>query len=356
MTLPSELIRPEIAALSAYHVPPSNGLIKLDAMENPYTWPQAMREKWQDRVANIALNRYPDPHANALKESLRNTFAIPQSQSLLLGNGSDEIIQLLAMALAKPGAKVLAPEPGFVMYRMIATFTGMQYVGVPLNGDDFSLDMPAMREAIGKHDPALIFIAYPNNPTANLFDDADIDEIISLANGLVVIDEAYFPFAERSYLAGLEAHPNLLVMRTVSKMGLAGLRLGYLIGDQQWLHEFEKVRMPYNINVMTQAAAEFALAHADEFDRQAAEIRDERTRVGLALAEFEHLQVFPSAANFILVRVNRGAQVVFDHLLANGILIKNLATAGGALDQCLRITVGTPEENDALLSALASAV
>ena len=256
---PGSLIRPEIAALQAYHVPPARDVIKLDAMENPYQWPDEMKAEWQSIVTKISVNRYPDAGASELKDALREVMDIDGSQQIMLGNGSDEIIQIVAMALAKPGAAILAPEPGFVMYKMIAAFTGMRYIGVPLD-ENFDLDMPAMREAIAHEKPALTFLAYPNNPTGNLFNDAAIDEILDTAPGVVILDEAYHPFAGgKSYMPKLTQYSNLLVMRTVSKMGLAGLRLGLLAGAPKWLEQFEKVRLPYNINSLTQAAAKFAL-------------------------------------------------------------------------------------------------
>ncbi|HEC29218.1 MAG TPA: aminotransferase class I/II-fold pyridoxal phosphate-dependent enzyme, partial [Gammaproteobacteria bacterium] len=215
-------IRPEIRELSAYHVPDPAGMIKLDAMENPYTWPDEMIREWQVILKDIELNRYPDPSGRQLVRQIRKSFSIPDDMAILLGNGSDELIQMIALAVAGKDRVILAPEPGFVMYSMIARFAGMQYVGVPLIASDFSLDMNAMRRAIETRQPAVIFLAYPNNPTGNLFDAEQVREIITIAPGLVVLDEAYTAFAEDTFMASLGQYPNLLVMRTVSKMGLAG--------------------------------------------------------------------------------------------------------------------------------------
>jgi len=262
----------------------------------------------------------------------------------------------MAMAVAQPGKKVLAPEPGFVMYKMIATYVGMDYVGVPLN-DDFSLNLDAMLAAIQHHQPALIFLAYPNNPTGNLFDDEAIEAIIKTAKGLVVVDEAYQPFACTSFMSRLNYFENLLVMRTVSKMGLAGLRLGLLAGSAKWLQEFDKLRLPYNINVLTQASAKFALQHVDVFEKQAALIRDQREWLFNELTLLQYVTVYPSRANFILVKLMKAdANQVFAQLKSAGILIKNLNSAGGLLANCLRITVGTPEENQAFLAAFRNAL
>jgi histidinol-phosphate aminotransferase len=346
-------VRPEIRALAAYHVPNPGNLIKLDAMENPYRLPDDLVEGWLDALRQVDMNRYPDPGAQVIKERLRCVMGIPEGQGILLGNGSDELIQILAMAVGGEDRVVMAPEPGFVMYRMIATFIGMRYVGVPLRAEDFSLDLDAMLAAIEAHQPALIFLAYPNNPTGNLWSRSDIETIIGAAPGLVVVDEAYAPFAADSFLEDLGRWDNLLVMRTVSKMGLAGLRLGYLCGPEDWLTEFEKIRLPYNINVLTQASAAFALDHHAVFDEQARLIREERAALDGALRVIEGLQVYPSQANFILYRAPAGrAGAIFESLKARGVLIKNLSGQGGVLADCLRVTVGTPEENARFVEAL----
>jgi histidinol-phosphate aminotransferase len=355
-SLVARWIRRDIRALSAYHVPDSGDLIKLDAMENPYSWPPALVEAWLVRLREVSLNRYPDPGAHALKARLREAMEIPQSAEVLLGNGSDELIQMIAMALAGPDRVVLSPEPSFVMYRMIATFCGMQYAGVDLR-EDFTLDRDAMLSAIEVHRPAVIFIAYPNNPSGNLFAEDDLEAMLEAAPGLVVIDEAYTPFAGRSFMTRLGEHGNLLVMRTVSKMGLAGLRLGYLAGAPELLTEFDKVRLPYNINVLTQASAEFALSHREIFDEQSARIRTDRETLFTALNAIAGVTAYPSAANFILFRVPPGKSAnIFSALRDRGVLIKNMDPAGGLLRDCLRVTVGTPQENSAFLDALRAAL
>jgi histidinol-phosphate aminotransferase len=350
---PAELIRPDIQALSAYHVPDARGLIKLDAMENPYAWPEDLRDNWLAALRDMELNRYPDPQGQALQERLRQAMGIPADMALLLGNGSDELILMLALAVAEPGRKMLSLDPGFVMYRMIALFAGLDYVGVPLKDDDFTLDLDATLAAIERTRPALTFIAYPNNPTGNLFDAAAIEQIIAASPGLVIVDEAYAPFTDHSFLPRLGDWPNLMVLRTVSKMGLAGLRLGYLVGAPEWIGEIDKVRLPYNINVLTQASTDFALRHRTVLDEQTAAIRAERTRLFVTLAGLDGLRPYPSDANFILVRTHPGrAEGIFQGLLDHGVLIKKLDGTHPLLADCLRITVGTPAENTALLEAL----
>ncbi|HYN76886.1 MAG TPA: histidinol-phosphate transaminase [Lamprocystis sp. (in: g-proteobacteria)] len=354
-SLIEQLVRPDIRALGAYQVPDPQGLIKLDAMENPYTWPEDLKTEWLEVLRAAAINRYPDPQAQVVQQALRDAMAIPAGMGLLLGNGSDELIQMLAMTVSRPGQKVLALEPGFVMYRMIALFVGMDYVGVPLRAEDFALDLPAVLATLGRERPALTYIAYPNNPTGNLFDQESICEIIAAAPGLVILDEAYAPFTDYSFLARLGEWPNLLVLRTVSKMGLAGLRLGYLVGPVAWLHEIDKTRLPYNINVLTQASAAFALRHRAVLDAQTQLIRAERGRLLNGLLAIPAVHPYPSDANFILVRLAAGrADAVFAGLKQRGVLVKNLNAAHPLLHDCLRVTVGLPQENDIFLAALAA--
>ncbi|HEY8554677.1 MAG TPA: histidinol-phosphate transaminase [Burkholderiales bacterium] len=351
----ARLVRPEIQALSSYHVPDARGLIKLDAMENPYPWPEELVPAWLETLRRVALNRYPDPAAAALKARLRIALAVPPEAGLLLGNGSDELIQMILLALARPGATVLAPTPTFVMYQQLAVAVGMRFVGVPLAAD-FALDRAAFLEAIEREQPACIFISYPNNPTGNLFRRADMDAVLAAAPGLVVLDEAYHAFARATYMEALPRYRHLLVMRTLSKQGMAALRLGLLAGDPDWIAELDKLRLPYNINSLTQASIEFALAHQEAFERQCERIRAERETLYQALARLPGVTVWPSAANFLLFRTERPAGEVHARLREAGILIKNLDAAGGALAGCLRVTVGTPEENAAFLAALAQAL
>jgi len=347
---PEEIIRSEIVALKAYHVPDSAGLVKLDAMENPYSLPAELQVEVARLAETAELNRYPDPGAARLKASLRQALDIPSGMEVLLGNGSDEIIQMLTMAAARPGAVVLGLEPSFVMFRMIAMFCGVRFVGVPLK-TDFSLDADKVIAAIAEHQPALVFIAYPNNPTGNLFDEAAMTRIIEAAPGMVVVDEAYHAFAGRSFMPRLKDHPNLLVMRTLSKSGLAGLRLGLIAGTGAWLSQVDKVRLPYNINVLTQLVAERVLRHHERLAQQAAAIKAERTRLFDELKRMPGVQPFPSDANFILFKTGKAEQV-FNGLRQRGVLIRNLHGSHPALADCLRVTVGTPAEDARFLDAL----
>ncbi len=347
---PEEIIRDEIRALKAYLVPDAAGMVKLDAMENPYRLPPALRNRLARLLKEATLNRYPDPRGDELKAQLRRAFEVPDGMELLLGNGSDELIQMLTLAVAKPGTAVLGVEPSFVMFRRIATFAGAPYVGVDLR-EDFSIDIERMLGAIEQHRPGIIFIAYPNNPTGNLFDTALLERIIEAAPGLVVIDEAYHAFAGKSFVPYLARHPNLLVMRTLSKLGLAGLRLGVLAGAKRWLGELDKLRLPYNVNTLTQIVAREVLQHGDVLTEQADAIKLERGRLLQALRRLPGVTAYPSDANFILFRVSQ-AERVFDGLKQRGVLIKSLHGSHRLLTGCLRATVGTPDENAVFLTAL----
>ncbi len=346
------LFRKEVLAMTAYKVTDATGLIKLDAMENPYTWPEDIKASWLEIVKDCPINRYPDPEAKHLTTTIRQLNHIPDQFDVLLGNGSDEIIQLLLMALP-PNSSVLAPDPGFVMYKQLSLCLGLNYYGIPLRTDNFDLDLPAMLATIEKHQPSVIFLAYPNNPTGNLFSETAILDIIKATKGLVVIDEAYEPFANASFIGRLGYHDNLLVMRTVSKLGLAGLRLGYITGLPDIIEQLHKIRLPYNINSLTQISADFALSNKATFDQQTQMICAERALVFNQLNKMDGITPYPSAANFILFKTpEHRANGIFESIKQQGVLIKNLNGQGGLLADCLRVTIGKPDENTAFLAAL----
>lgn len=352
---PAGWVRDEIRALAAYHVTPAAGLVKLDAMENPYPLPPALAADLGRHLARVAVNRYPDPQAPRLKTALRESMAIPEGLDMVLGNGSDEILQMIAVALARPGATMLALEPSFVMYRMSAVTAGMGYAGVDL-AEDFAIDLPATLAAISRLRPALTWIAYPNNPTGNLYARESILAIVEASPGLVVVDEAYCAFSGgATFLDEVGRHPNLVLVRTVSKLGLAGLRLGLAVGPSEWLAEFDKVRLPYNVNVLSAAAAEFILARHDILDAQTRDIVRDRKLLETGLDALAGVKRFASAANFVLVRLP-DAPRAFGGLKARGILVRNLHGSHPLLANCLRLTVGTPDENARLLAALAQAI
>lgn len=349
-----QLIKPAILDAKAYHVPAADGFIKLDAMENPYAWPEEIKTAWSEYLQQAELNRYPDAGTCELKQSLAKLYSVPDNLSMMLGNGSDELIQLILLALNKSFNVVMAPEPTFVMYRLLSSMLDLDFVGVPLN-NDFSLNLSAMLDVIKQKQPGIIFIAWPNNPTGNAFDESALEQIIEVSSGLVVIDEAYHIFAGKSMLSCINKYPNVLLMRTLSKLGLAGLRLGTLIGVPPLINELEKLRLPYNIGTLNQLSFNFICQHIDILYQQAEKIRQDRAILFNHLSKINGIVAWPSETNFILFRVtNLNANDVHSALLENKILIKNLNGTHPLLENCLRVTVGTAEENKSFLSALKS--
>ncbi len=351
------LIRPDVQKAQAYHEPPARGLIKLDAMESPYTWPAYLRGEWLEELQGVTLNRYPDPQSTELKARLRQVFDIPAGLEMMVANGSDELIQIINLAMNGSGNKIMAAEPTFSMFQMIATYVGMEFVGVPLREKDFSLNMPLMLEAIAEHKPAVIYLAYPNNPSGNLFTEEEIVQLLEATSSLIVIDESYHAYSGVSMMGLMERYDNLLIMRSLSKIGLAGLRLGYLVGHAKWMAQIDKLRLPFNVNVLTQFTVEFALNYYDVILEQVDQIRRDRTWVAENIRRLKGIEMFPSEANFILFRVGEGRGDRVDSRLRNkGILLKNLNYNSPQLHDCLRVTIGKPSENVAFLSALTSSL
>jgi histidinol-phosphate aminotransferase len=354
-------IRQDIQCMRAYAIQDSAGMIKLDAMENPHRLPAELQAALGRRLGALALNRYPDGRVNDLRHALATYANMPEGFDIMLGNGSDELISLLALACDIPvstsnafrPASVLAPVPGFVMYAMSAQLQGLAFHGVPLTAD-FELDEPAMLDAIDRHQPSITYLAYPNNPTANLWDDTVIENIILAVGeqgGLVVMDEAYQPFSSKSYIDRLAGHSHVLLLRTLSKFGLAGVRLGYLMGPGALIHEIDKARPPYNISVLNYECALFALEHREVFEAQAYDLRTQRTFVLKALAGLPGVQAYLSDANMILLRV-ADSQKTFEGMRAHRVLVKNVSKMHPLLTNCLRLTVGTADENVKMLIAL----
>lgn len=355
--IPKHVLAPSLSQLRAYRAPPPRpDAVKLDAMENPYALPDDLREAWLDHLRTVDFNRYPDAAAVDLKAGLLQRFPMPDDWDVLLGNGSDEIIQLLCMAVARPGAAVMAPDPSFVMYRHLAVACQLRYCPVPLT-QEFQLDGEGFLAAIRQEKPALIFIAQPNNPTGTRFEPELIEAICAEAPGILVLDEAYIAFAGGDSMQIASRHDHVVLMRTLSKWGLAGLRLGFLQGPAELVAELDKLRLPYNVNILTQASASFALANSEVFDQQVDIICQQRAEMAQALSALPNTRVFPSAANFLLVQqpADQAATVVAA-LSAGGVLIKNLHGSHPALEGCLRPSIGTPEENQQLLSLWQSAI
>jgi histidinol-phosphate aminotransferase len=352
-TLLMQRIRQDVQSMHAYAIQESAGMVKLDAMENPHGLPAELQKALGERLGALALNRYPDGRVNDLRHALAEYAGMPEGCDIMLGNGSDELISLLALACDVPGASVLAPLPGFVMYAMSAQLQGLDFHGVPLTAE-FELDEAAMLAAIAEFKPSIVYLAYPNNPTGNLWDDEVIEKIVlaqGAQGGLVVMDEAYQPFASKSYIERMARHSHVLLMRTLSKFGLAGVRLGYMIGPKALIAEIDKVRPPYNISVLDYECALFALEHREVFAAQAKDLRAQRALLQQELVALPGVTPFPSEANMILARVPDAA-TTFDGLKARKVLVKNVSKMHPLLANCLRLTVGTAEENTLLLAAL----
>lgn len=354
---PLARIRQDIQSMQAYAIQESAGLVKLDAMENPFPLPLELQAELGRRLGAVAINRYPGARIDELKRALERYVDLPAGHALMLGNGSDELISLLAMGCDLPGASLLAPLPGFVMYAMSAQLQGLAFHGVPLTAD-FALDEAAMRAAMRAHQPAITYLAYPNNPTANRFDPDVMRRLIAEAarfGGLVVVDEAYQPFSSHTWLDEMrvqpEANAHVLLMRTLSKFGLAGVRIGYLLGPAALVHEFDKLRPPYNVSVLNAECALFALEHAEVFAQQAGVIREQREALMAALARLPGVQAFASEANMVLVRVQDAART-YAGMQARKVLIKNVSTMHPMLANCLRLTVGSADDNARMLQAL----
>jgi histidinol-phosphate aminotransferase len=359
------VIRAEVRAQVPYHTGPAAGpgpRVKLDANESPFALGEALRgtlaAEFARALADVELHRYPDPTARELRGLLARDLGVSAEQ-ILIANGSDEAIQLLQLAVACPGAAVAIPVPTFVMYAIGARGMGIRVAEVPL-GEAFTLDRSRFLEVVRNERPRLVFLAWPNNPTGNLFEPSAVEAILRACAGpdchaLVVVDEAYAHYSGCSFLSRLGEFPNLVILRTLSKVGLAGIRLGILIANPDVVREVNKVRMPYNVNALSQAAARVVLAHGDVVAEHAAAIVAERDRVLAALAASPGVTAFPSRANFVLIRTCRPGDAVFADLLAQGVVVRNFSRTPHLAD-CLRVTVGSPEENDAFLAALAAAL
>jgi histidinol-phosphate aminotransferase len=340
------LIRPEVRKLRAYVVDETPVTVKLDAMENPFPLPEDVRQNIADAVRGAALNRYPDPSASKLKESIAELWGIG-TKRMILGNGSDELIQLIMLAFGGP---VLIPTPTFAMYDIIARSLALEVAAVPL-GKKFDLNADKMLKKAKEVKARVIFLANPNNPTGNRFSDEAVLKILHKSNAAVVIDEAYFSFSGKSYLPVLREHPNLIILRTLSKIGLAGLRIGVLTASARVIDQLNKIRLPYNINTLSQAVASVVLPRRDVLNYQISLLISSRQKLYNELSAIKGVTAYPSETNFVLFSTTSDASRIYEKLKDAGILIKNLNRTG-PLKNCLRVTVGTPEENSAFLAQL----
>jgi histidinol-phosphate aminotransferase len=341
--------RGEILETEAYGVEEPQGLIKLDANENPYSPPKRVVAAMAESCRGLLLNRYPDPGAERLRALLADRTAW-EKDGLMLGNGSDELIAVLCTACGHSDPRMVIPVPTFAMYRHIALVSGWSVEEVPL-GENFDLNGDVLLEKIRGTSPRLVIIASPNNPTGNCFDEGVIREVIEEAPGLVVVDEAYFDFSGKTLLPLLGRHGNLIILRTLSKIGLAAIRLGFLLADPGIVRELNKVRLPYNVNAFSQEAASLVLEDPGYLNAEIGTIVSQRELLMAEMAGLGGISPFHSDANFILFRTRESSAAVFQRLRKNGVLVRDLGRPG-PLENCLRVTVGTPEENRSFLTAL----
>jgi len=348
MTFIEKWLRSDIKNIDAYHVPVSKDMIKLDAMESPFGVPEDLKVEFLKCIEQSEVNRYPEADPSPLKDTLRSLMDIPDEFGILLGNGSDELIQLLALACSKDDL-IMSFEPSFVMYELVSKYVNLEYFGVQLDSN-FDINLSDALLIIEREKPKIIFIAYPNNPTGNCFDYDAIIEIIKSTNSMVILDEAYYAYSDKSFLSEISNFPNLLVLRTISKIGFAGLRLGLLIGDQETIAQLNKLRLPYNINALTQTSANFLLQDKQRIINNAQIIIEERRRLAHELSLFSKFKVYPSQTNFILVH-SEDAHSLHTALKENGILIKGFPK-GSKLSDFIRISVSEPVENNILIDAI----
>jgi histidinol-phosphate aminotransferase len=337
------LIRPQIRKLAAYHIDETPCCIKLDAMENPFSLPALVQREIAKAVNSASINRYPDPSVKELKKAIAGLWGMKPA-NMILGNGSDELIQAILLAFGGP---TLIPVPTFAMYDITSRALSQAVVTVPLD-KNFDLDAGLLLRKAKESKAKVIFLACPNNPTGNRFSDTAVRKILDKADAAVVLDEAYFSFSGKSYLRLLSKYPNMIVLRTLSKIGFAGLRIGVLAASPPVIAELNKIRLPYNINTLSQVAAVAALKHRNIIERQISLLISERENLYNALAQMRSVTAYPSETNFILFRIAANATRVYLKLKQAGILIKNL-NKPGPLKNCLRVTVGTPEENQEFL-------
>jgi len=344
-----KLVQGNVLSLKPYHVESTDCEIKLHANENPFPPSKELLELFSSSLQKLQLNRYPDPDSRALKDSIADRLGI-ETKHLVIGNGSDEIILFLLQVFCQKGDTITFPDPTFSMYSIIAQSLGIKSVSISLDNHwDFSADV--ILQSAEENNSKIIFLSYPNNPTGNCFSDTQVQKVIDNFQGIVVIDEAYHDFSRKSFVNQIKEHNNLIVLRSLSKIGLAALRVGFGVADPLVISEINKVRLPYNSNTISQAFAENLITNFEAVQTQINSILDERHRLLDELHKIESVTAFPSDSNFILFKTKQPAGSIFAFLSKNGILVRNLSSHP-KLSNCLRVTVGTKSENDRFLSKL----
>ncbi|PIQ95668.1 MAG: histidinol-phosphate transaminase [Nitrospinae bacterium CG11_big_fil_rev_8_21_14_0_20_56_8] len=346
------LVRDKVKSLKAYHVDTIDAAIKMHANENPYPPSNELIGQFKEIFGSLELNRYPDPDCRNLKQALSGRIGVP-AENLIVGNGSDELILLILQVFCDASETVAFPDPTFAMYSIISRGMGIRPLPLPLD-DRWEFKADALLQEASQNRARVLFISYPNNPTGNCFNAGEVRALIENFEGIVVLDEAYHDFAGKTFAGDLDRHNNLVVLRSLSKIGLAGLRVGFGAAHPEIIAELNKVRLPYNSNTVSQTFAEKLMRNFGPVQTQISMIRQERDRLYQALLKMEAVHVFPSDSNFILFRVKRDSSEIFQNLAKHGILIRDLGTHP-RLKNCLRVTVGTEMENNRFLEQLANA-
>lgn len=343
----STLVREKVKNLKAYHVENIDCAVKLHANENPFPPPAELLATLEGGLQGFKLNRYPDPGCSALRQTIAQRLQVA-ADKVVVGNGSDEIIQLIMQVFCDAGEKIAFPDPTFAMYAIIAEGLGLHPVPYPLdNRWDFQAD--SLMEMLEKQNPKILFFSFPNNPTGNCFNQTEIKKVIERFRGIVVADEAYYDFSKKSFIQDLGKHNNLIVLRSLSKIGLAGLRVGYGVADTYIIEQINKIRLPYNSNTVSQTISEKVLSNFSPIQKQIDWIIQERGRLIQELSKIKSLTVYPSDSNFILFRANQQPSTLFKKLMEKGILIRDL-DSHPRMKGCMRVTIGSREENDQFLA------
>jgi histidinol-phosphate aminotransferase len=349
----AKLIKENVRSLKPYAVENIQSEIKLHANESPFPPSKELHELFIISLKKFQLNRYPDPDSKNLKQSIAKKLAT-NTEQLVIGNGSDEIILLLLQVFCNEGDTIIIPDPTFAMYAIISQSLGVKTINVPLNSD-WDINANQILETADKNSSRLIFLSYPNNPTGNCFSETEVRTVIEEFNGIVVMDEAYYDFSKKSFVREINKHNNIVVLRSFSKIGLAAMRVGFGVANTVIIQEINKVRLPYNSNMLSQSFAEHLINNFEQVQTQINYIIDERNRLIAELGNVESITVFPTDSNFILFQTKYPANELFYHLLYNGILVRNLSSHP-KLNNCLRVTIGSKVENERFLSEVKSYV
>jgi histidinol-phosphate aminotransferase len=346
--------RDDLRALVGYHSPQLDVSVRLNTNESPYAPPDEFVERWLSELRAVPLNRYPDRDARDLRRALGAHLGQP-AERLFCANGSNEVLQTILLTYGGHGRRALVFEPTYALHSHIARITGTDVV-VGERRADFTVDPEVARDLVREHDPAVVFVCSPNNPTGTVEAAEVVETLLSATHGLVVVDEAYGEFAPRSALDLVRDDSRLVVVRTYSKVwSMAALRLGFAVAPPWLVERLEHVVLPYHLPVATQIAGRVALQWDAAMRERVDHLVDERERIVDALARVDGVAAYPSGANFVLFRVDTDGHALWHGLVQRGVLVRD-CSGWPRLSGCLRVTVGTPEENDAFLVALRDSV